>query len=88
MPSRAYGFVTFRAPADAMRFLETKNHAVRGRRVDVKAAVPRHLGGCARPTRKLFIGGTKDLQHDEFVEHFSQFGTIEDAVVRAAGGFA
>jgi hypothetical protein len=35
------------------------NHTIRGRRVDAKAAVPKHLGGNAKLTRKLFVGGTR-----------------------------
>lgn len=76
-----YGFLTFRDPHDAMRFLEQRNHVIRGRRVDSKAAVPKHLGGNTKLTRKLFVGGTKNLHHGEFVEHFAQFGKIEDAVI-------
>ncbi|KAI8470913.1 MAG: hypothetical protein J3K34DRAFT_520962 [Monoraphidium minutum] len=81
MDAKNYGFVTFRDPACAMSFLEVRDHTIKGRRVDAKAAVPKHLGGNARLTRKLFVGGTKNLRTEEFVEHFAQFGTIEDAVI-------
>ncbi|KAI8467909.1 MAG: hypothetical protein J3K34DRAFT_479842 [Monoraphidium minutum] len=91
MDTKNFGFVTFEEPASAMRFLEVRgrraweeehrDHVVRNRRIDVKAAVPKHLGGNTRLTRKLFVGGTRSLRTEEFVEHFAQFGTIEDAVI-------
>lgn len=60
---------------------QQRDHAVRGRRVDVKAAMAKHLGGNTRLTRKLFVGGTKGLRHDEFAAHFAAFGAVEDAVL-------
>ncbi|GBF94933.1 hypothetical protein Rsub_08176 [Raphidocelis subcapitata] len=81
MEAKNYGFVTFKQPPDAMRFLEQRDHAICGRRVDAKAAVPKNLGGNTRLTKKLFVGGTKNLRTEDFVEHFAQFGKIEDAVI-------
>jgi hypothetical protein len=39
--------------------LQHRDHSIRGRRIDAKAAVPKHLGGNTRLTKKLFVGGTK-----------------------------
>ncbi len=62
---------------------QTRDHVIAGKKVDVKAAVPKSAGGNAKLTKKLFVGGTGQLSDEEFHTHFSQFGAVEDAAVRA-----
>ena len=58
MENRGFGFVTFRQAASAQRFLETHHHEIDAKQIEAKAAVPKHLGGSAQLTRKMFVGGT------------------------------
>ena len=58
MENRGFGFVTFREAASAQRFLETHHHEIDAKQIEAKAAVPKHLGGSAQLTRKMFVGGT------------------------------
>jgi hypothetical protein len=56
-------------------------HELKGRRLDAKAAVPKAHLGTAKLTKKMFVGGTGELTDQDFQEHFSQYGDIEDAAV-------
>lgn len=49
--------------------------------MDAKAAVPKAQLGTAKLTKKMFVGGTGELTDEDFREHFSQYGDIEDAAV-------
>jgi len=62
---------------------QQREHELKGRRLDAKAAVPKAHLGTAKLTKKMFVGGTGDLTDADFKEHFSQFGEIEDAAVSA-----
>jgi hypothetical protein len=53
--------------------------------LDVKAAMPKSMGGAARRTRKLFVGGTGELTDANLRDHFSAFGVIEDCAVSVCG---
>lgn len=68
-------------PVNNARVLQKREHELKGRRLDAKAAVPKAHLGTAKLTRKMFVGGTGELTDQDFVEHFSQFGEIEDAAV-------
>jgi RNA recognition motif-containing protein len=65
--------VTFTDSVAAASVLQEK-HALSGRDVDVKRAVP--------GTNKLFVGGLpQNTTANELREHFEQFGVVSDAVV-------
>ena len=68
--------------------LQTRVHELKGRRLDAKAAVPKAHLGTAKLTKKMFVGGTGDLTDEDFKEHFSQYGEIEDAAVSGLGFWA
>lgn len=71
--SRGFGYVTF-ADSDAAASVLQEQHALSGREVDVKRAVP--------GTNKLFVGGLpQNTAANELREHFEQFGVVSDAVV-------
>jgi len=88
--SRGFGFVTF---ADSYMVDEAQKkqpHNIDGRDVDAKRAVPRDQnrgggGGGGRSdggnSKKLFVGGTKDLSEDEIRDAFSQFGNVISVAV-------
>jgi hypothetical protein len=61
--------------------LQKRVHELKGRRLDAKAAVPKAHLGTAKLTKKMFVGGTGELTDQDFREHFSQYGDIEDAAV-------
>jgi len=61
--------------------MQKRLHELKGRRLDAKAAVPKAHLGTAKLTKKMFVGGTGDLTDQDFRDHFSQFGDIEDAAV-------
>lgn len=61
--------------------LQKRVHELKGRRLDAKAAVPKAHLGTAKLTKKMFVGGTGELTDQDFKDHFSQFGDIEDAAV-------
>ncbi|XP_074565537.1 uncharacterized protein LOC141822026 [Curcuma longa] len=92
--ARGFGFVVFTYPAVSERVVLEK-HAIDGRIVDVKKAVPREdqqilnrsnnsIRGSLSPgrTRKIFVGGLPPtITENGFKNYFDQFGTITDAVV-------
>merc|ERR1719376_134489 len=54
-------------------------HVIDGRTVDTKRAMPRESSGkqeVSGQTKKLFLGGIKDLSEDELREAFNQYGEI------------
>lgn len=79
--NKGYGFVTFTDPKSAMAFLEQREHMLDGKKVDVKAAVPKTSGGGSQLTKKMFVGGTGETTDDELKAHFSEYGDIEDALI-------
>lgn len=71
--SRGFGYVTYSDSVAAASVLQ-ETHALSGREVDVKRAVP--------GTNKLFVGGLpQSTTANELREHFEQFGVVSDAVV-------
>jgi RNA recognition motif-containing protein len=71
--SRGFGYVTFADSTGAASVLK-ETHALSGREVDVKRAVP--------GTNKLFVGGLpQNTTANELREHFEKFGVVSDAVV-------
>lgn len=71
--SRGFGYVTFSCPAAASAAL-SRTHALGGRAVDVKRAVP--------GTNKLFVGGLpQSTTAEELRAYFETLGPISDAVV-------
>jgi RNA recognition motif-containing protein len=43
--------------------------------------MPKSMGGAAKLTKKMFVGGTGELTDEDLRDYFSQFGTIDDAAV-------
>lgn len=80
MTGKGYAFVTFREVPSAQAFLEHREHFIDGRKVDVKAAIPKDQGG-SKLTKKMFVGGTGEISDEEFRAYFAQFGNIVDCVV-------
>mmetsp|Transcript_21485 Transcript_21485/g.56024 ORF Transcript_21485/g.56024 Transcript_21485/m.56024 type:complete len:409 (+) Transcript_21485:138-1364(+) len=71
--SRGFGYVTFEEASAVAAVLRTR-HALGGRPVDVKRAVP--------GTNKLFVGGLpQNATAAELREHFEAYGVVSDAVV-------
>jgi RNA recognition motif-containing protein len=71
--SRGFGYVTY-ADATAAAIALEEEHAIAGRPVDVKRAVP--------GTNKLFVGGLpQNTTANELRDHFEKFGAVSDAVV-------
>ncbi|CAL5229182.1 g12460 [Coccomyxa viridis] len=81
MEGRGFGFVTYKDPTSAQRFLEQKDHYIDGKKIEAKAAVPKNSGNSPTLTRKMFVGGTGEIGDEEFKEYFMQYGEIEDSVV-------
>lgn len=65
----------------ALSHIQKRVHELKGRRLDAKAAVPKAHLGTAKLTKKMFVGGTGELTDADFLEHFSQYGEIDDAAV-------
>ncbi|KAJ7946394.1 heterogeneous nuclear ribonucleoprotein 1-like [Quillaja saponaria] len=92
--ARGFGFIVFADPAVAELVVKEK-HAIDGRAVEAKKAVPRDdqnilsRSSCsvqASPgpgrTKKIFVGGlASTVTENDFKNHFDQFGTITDVVV-------
>ncbi|XP_025091171.1 RNA-binding protein Musashi homolog 2-like isoform X2 [Pomacea canaliculata] len=81
--SRGFGFVTYRDPASVEKVLASGPHLIDSKTVDPKLAFPRK----AQPkmvtrTKKIFVGGlSSSTTVDDVKKYFSQYGTIEDAML-------
>ena len=82
--SRGFGFVTFSDSYMVDEAQKNRPHNIDGRDVDAKRAVPRDQnrgkveGG---NSKKLFVGGIKDLSEDEIRDAFSQYGDVLSVAV-------
>ena len=65
----------------APAFPQAREHSIKGNKLDTKAAMPKSMGGAAKLTKKMFVGGTGELTDEDLRDYFSQFGTIDDAAV-------
>lgn len=81
MEGRGFGFVTFKEPASAQQFLETREHVLDEKKIEAKAAVPRNSNSGNTLTKKMFVGGTGEISDEEFRAYFAQYGDIDDCVV-------
>jgi len=84
--SRGFGFVTFSDSYMVDEAQKNRPHNIDGRDVDAKRAVPRdqNRGGGrveSSNTKKLFIGGIKDLSEDEIRDAFGEFGDVASVYV-------
>jgi len=81
--SRGFGFVAFSQSYMVDEAQKSRPHNIDGKDVDVKRAVPRDQVGKvdSNKSKKLFIGGIKDLSEDEIRDHFSHFGDIVKVAV-------
>ncbi|GLI64379.1 hypothetical protein VaNZ11_007645, partial [Volvox africanus] len=85
---RGFGFVVFESPEVADKVVATK-HMIDRREVEAKKAVPKEetpedkqQGSAPQRTKKIFVGGlAPSVDEAQLRQHFSQFGTVEDAVV-------
>jgi len=86
--SRGFGFVTFEDPASAEKALSESSLTLDGRRLELKAAVPRGLVGTIETERalkpkKIFVAGlTENVTEADLRDHFSQYGRIAEAVIQ------
>jgi len=83
--SRGFGFVKF-AEAPSVDKVLAQELELDGRKIDCKVAVPREAISDTTPsgqkTKKIFVGGLSiKTTQDEFKSHFSQFGTVVNAVI-------
>ncbi|KDP32111.1 hypothetical protein JCGZ_12572 [Jatropha curcas] len=91
--SRGFGFVTFEDPSAADKALQHRDHFIRGKKVDVKPAIPKRRSKQEQDndedsnstefrTKKIFVGGLPpNITKEELKNFFDSFGTITDAVV-------
>jgi len=82
--SRGFGFVTYSQSHMADEAMNSKPHIVDGRSVDTKRATSRGAGDKSEnndKSKKLFLGGIKDLSEDELRNEFSQYGEIVEVRV-------
>jgi RNA recognition motif-containing protein len=86
--SRGFGFVTFEDPSSAEKVLAEQALSLDGRRLEIKAAVPRGLVGTieaerlARP-KKIFVAGLSDsVTEGELRDHFAQYGRVVEATIQ------
>jgi len=83
--SRGFGFVTYTDPAALDQVLSGELE-LEGRKVDVKAAVPRdtvqQTGAGQGRTCKIFVGGlSSDTTTEGLKNYFTRFGPVSEAVV-------
>jgi len=84
--SRGFGFVTFSKSYMLDDAQKAKPHTIDGREVDTKRAVPRDQVGPggkveSKNSKKLFLGGIKDLSENEIRDHFNGYGEITNVYV-------
>jgi len=69
--SRGYGFITFSESYVVDEALKHLPHNIYGKDIDAKRALPRGQNQKSKPespqTKKLFVGGIKDLTEDVIV---------------------
>lgn len=87
--SRGFGFVTFKDFSAASTAMSSQNF-LDGREVSARKAVRENpanyvnagTGNAVYNSVKIFVGGLPpNCDYDKFTQFFSQFGTIQDAVV-------
>ncbi|XP_056133577.1 heterogeneous nuclear ribonucleoprotein A0-like [Lampris incognitus] len=83
--SRCFGFVIYSTPEEADAAMAARPHIVDSNTVELKRAVAREDANrpevCAQ-VKKIFVGGLKnDIEEDNLIEYFSQFGEIEKSEV-------
>lgn len=79
--SKGYGFINCENKKTYQRIIETKNHEVKGRIVEVNLALNKHSEVPeeikSKGLRKLFVGGLpQGSTKDELIAYFSAFGNI------------
>jgi len=80
--------VSFEDPASAEKALAEPSLSLDGRRLELKAAIPRGLVGSieaerALKPRKIFVAGLNELVSEaDLRDHFSQYGRISEAVIQ------
>ena len=72
--------------ADTRRILDCSAHLLDGKNVDCKYAVPPESPTLYSPpkhrSRRIFVGGLPyEITEDDFFEHFSKFGKVEESSI-------
>ncbi|PRW55937.1 DAZ-associated 1 [Chlorella sorokiniana] len=75
--SRGFGFVTFRATADALKAVNSE-HSIDGRKCEAKFALPEGKVGSARTTRIFVARIPSSVSDTQFRAYFEQFGVCQD----------
>jgi len=89
--SRGFGFASFEDASSAEKVLAEQNLALDGRRLEIKAAVPRGLVGAyeeqqrfaaSRP-KKIFVAGIPEtVTEEDLKEHFSSYGRVLECYIQ------
>ncbi|CAG0889669.1 unnamed protein product [Darwinula stevensoni] len=79
--SRGFGFITFADATSVDKVLQVSSHTLDGKKIDPKHATPKSKKGTTK-TKKIFVGGlSQETSVEEVKQYFSQFGTVEEAVL-------
>ena len=82
---RGFAFVSFSSPANVEKVLKTKDHYIRGKRIDIKKAFTKRQTKkklLDEKQRKLYITGvSRNLTRNDIKSAFSRFGKIEEVRV-------
>ncbi|CAF3968941.1 unnamed protein product, partial [Rotaria magnacalcarata] len=83
--SKCFGFVTFTDSAIVDEFMKQRPHAIDGRQIDPKRAMPREEANnddIHLTVKKIFIGGIRDgLDDEKLRKYFEKYGNINDCLL-------
>ena len=82
--SRGFGFVIFVDPCCTDAVFKTLPHLVKGKQLDIKAAVPKHLTkDRGLGSRKVFVGGLSQMVTEDFLRFYfdSKFGEVSEVKI-------
>ena len=82
--SRGFGFVIFVDPCCADAVFKTLPHLIKGKQLDIKAAVPKHLTkDRGLGSRKVFVGGLSQMVTEDFLRFYfnSKFGEVSEVKI-------
>ena len=69
--SRGFGFVIFVDPVCTDAVFKTGPHLIKGKQLDIKAAVPKHLTkDRGLGSRKVFVGGLSQMVTEEYLRFY------------------
>ena len=81
--SRGFGFVIFVDASSTDVVLSTGPHQLKGKTLDIKAAVPKHLTkDRGLGSRKVFVGGLSQMVTEDYLTYFfERFGEIMETKI-------